>query len=249
MVPSAPPKPRIRCQHCSCSECSRLLSAERAASWAAPFFFRLQSVGLEDLLDVAALDPHPASGQSFGYQGRFRDLRGGPQRLDQDLHGLLGRGRPQSPGDHPDHLCSSLHLSSGALGIGANVEVSALEWLPRYPTFPDQTQQRVVHAHAQHVPELRVGAAVRSILNLNGHGLLEGAGPRETDVPEKPQSQLVKVGAVGQRVKAARMGVARQVAQRREIAEQGSPRPAREPIPKRPHVEDLLATKHPLQPL
>jgi hypothetical protein len=205
-------------------------------------------VGLEDLLDVAALDPHPASGQSFGYQGRFRDLRGGPQRLDQDLHGLIGRGRPQSLGDHPDHLCSSLHLSSGALGIGAHVKVSARERLPRYPPFPDQTQKRVVHAHAQHVPELRVGAAVRSILNLNGHGLLEGAGPRETDVPEKPQSQFVEVGDVGQRVKAARVGVARQILQPREIAEQASSRPAREPTPKRPHVEDLLETEHSLQP-
>jgi hypothetical protein len=35
-------------------------------------------VDLEDLLDLAALDPHTASGQSLGYQGRFRDLRGGP---------------------------------------------------------------------------------------------------------------------------------------------------------------------------
>ena len=165
MVPSAPPNPRIRCRHCSCNACSRLLSAERAESRAAPFFFRLQSVGLEDLLDVAALDPHPAIGQPFGYQGRFRDLRGGPQRLDQDLHGLLGRGRPQSLGDHPDHLCSSLLLSGGALGIGAHVKVSARERLPRYPPFPDQIQKRVVHAHAQHVPEFRVGAAVRSILN------------------------------------------------------------------------------------
>ncbi len=215
MVPSAPPKPRIRCRHCSRNECSRLLSAARAASWAAPFFFRLQSVGREDLLDVAALDPHPASGQSFGYQGRFRDLRGGPQRLDQDLHGLLGRGRPQRLGDRPYHLSSLLHLPSGALGIGAHVDVSALEWLPRYPPFPDQTQQRVVHTHTEQVPELRMGAAVGSILDLNGHGLLEGAGPRETDVPEKPQSQLVKVGDVGQRVKAACVGVARQVAQPR----------------------------------
>ncbi len=83
-------------------------------------------MGLEDLLDVAALNQHTASGQSLGYQCRFRNLRGGPQRLDQDLDGLLGRGRSQSLGDHPDHLASSLHLLSGALGIGAHVEVSAL---------------------------------------------------------------------------------------------------------------------------
>ncbi len=106
-----------------------------------------------------------------------------------------------------------------------------------------------MHAHAEHVPELRVGTTIRSLLDLNGHGLLEGPGPRETDIPEKPQSQFVKVGEVGQRVKAARVGIARPAAQPREIAEQTSPRPAREPIPKRPHVEDLLATKHPLQPL
>ncbi|MCP5116667.1 MAG: hypothetical protein GY953_38050 [bacterium] len=77
-------------------------------------------MGLEDLLDVAAIDPHTASGQSLGYQGCLRDLRGGPQRLNQDLQGLLGRGRPQSPGDH---LSSSLHLLSGMLGIGAHVQV------------------------------------------------------------------------------------------------------------------------------
>jgi len=120
MLASAPPKLRIRCRHCPCSECSRLLSAERAASWAAPFFFRLQSVGLEDLLDVAALDPHTASSQSLGYHSGLRDVRGGPQRLNQDLQGLLGRGRPQSPGDS---LGSSRHLLRGALGIGAHVEV------------------------------------------------------------------------------------------------------------------------------
>jgi len=78
MLPSAPPKPRIRCRHCCCRECSPLLSAERAASWAAPFFFRPQSVGIEDLLDLVALDPHTASGQSLGYQGGLWDLRGGP---------------------------------------------------------------------------------------------------------------------------------------------------------------------------
>jgi len=54
-----------------------------------------------------------------------------------------------------------------------------------------------------------MGAPVGSLLDLDGHGLLEGAGPRETDVPEKPQAPLVKVGDVGQRVKATRVGVAR----------------------------------------
>ena len=105
-----------------------------------------------------------------------------------------------------------------------------------------------MHAHAQQVSQLRVSATVGSILDLNSHGLLEGAGPRETDVPEKPQPQLVKVGDVGQRVIAARVGVTRQVAQRRQIAEQASPGPAWEPTTKRAHVEDLLATEHPLQP-
>jgi len=35
-------------------------------------------VGLEDLLDLVAFDPHTASGQSLGDQGSWRDLRGGP---------------------------------------------------------------------------------------------------------------------------------------------------------------------------
>jgi hypothetical protein len=35
-------------------------------------------VGIEDLLDLVALDPHTASGQSLGYPGGWRDLRGGP---------------------------------------------------------------------------------------------------------------------------------------------------------------------------
>ena len=97
-------------------------------------------MGLEDLLDVAALDPHTASGQSLGDQGRFWNLRSGPQRLDQNLHGLLGSGRPQSLGDHPQRLGSSPHLLRGALGIGAQVKVQALERLPSYPPFPDQAQ-------------------------------------------------------------------------------------------------------------
>ncbi|MFL7811685.1 MAG: hypothetical protein AB8I80_23825 [Anaerolineae bacterium] len=97
-------------------------------------------MGLQDLLDVAALDPHTASGQSLGDQGRFWNLRSGPQRLDQNLHGLLGSGRPQSLGDHPERLFSSLHLLRGALGIGAQVKVEALERLPSYPPFPDQAQ-------------------------------------------------------------------------------------------------------------
>jgi hypothetical protein len=93
-----------------------------------------------------------------------------------------------------------------------------------------------------------VGATGGSILDLNRHGLLESAGPRETDVPEKPQSQLVKIGNVGQRVIAPRVGVAGQVAQPRKIAEQASPGPAWEPTPKCAHVDDLLATEHLLQP-
>jgi len=87
------------------------------------------------------------------------------------------------------------------------------------------------------------------MLDFKGYRLLEGAGPREADVPEKPQSPFVKLGDVGQGVKATRVGIARQVAQLRKIAEQASPRPAGEPIPKRAHLEDLLATEHPQQPL
>ena len=101
----------------------------------------------------------------------------------------------------------------------------------------------------QQVPQLRVGATLGRILDFKGHSLLEGTGPRETDVLEKPQSPFVKLGDVGQGVKATRVGIARQVAQLRKIAEQASPRSAREPPPKRAHVEDLFATEHPRQPL
>jgi hypothetical protein len=228
MVTRTEQRLRRRCPQLSCTDCSRLLSFARALRWAAPFFSRRQLVGLVDGVNEVRLDRDAAHGQCADQLKRRRDLGSAPQGLSQDLDGLLDRGLSQDPGDRPLTLQALTNLLGGPIGVGADVQVLAPIALTTNTPLVDQVQQGVVHPHPKQVRELPVRPAVGRLFHLHGGGLLERAASAEADVPVEPQTPLVELWELGQRVVLASVREARPVAHLPKAPEDRHPRPSSE---------------------
>jgi hypothetical protein len=161
------------------------------------------------------------------------------QGFPQDLDGLLERGLAQAPLS----LQPLTDLLGGPLGIGADVQVLASVALTANASVVDQVEQGIVHPHPEQVRQLPVHAPVGCLLHLHGGGLLERAASAEADVPMEPQTPLVELRELGQRVVPAAVGKARPVAHLPKAAEDRHPRLGSERLEKVARLHDAASSQ------
>ena len=85
--------------------------------------------------------------------------------------------------------------------------------------------------------------AVGRLFHLHGGGLLERAASAEADVPVEPQTPLVELWELGQRVVLASVCEARPVAHLPKAAEDRHPRPSSERLEKIAQRNDAAPSK------
>ena len=213
----------------------------------APFFF--QRVLREHRVDLFVAHRAPA-GTKVG-RDRARIVLGRVDHGDQDLDDALWlhsrpgslRGFGRRSGQR---AASLLQLRRRPLGVRVQVDVHRLDLLAPERVRLDQAAEGVVHAQPQDPLQFLVCPAGGRLADQHDDGGPQRAVRREPDVAETPEPVHVERRDAAQRVVAARMAVAGQVAQSVQGAIHGATRGAQRSTHLAEH-DDRLAVKEPLQ--
>ena len=144
---------------------------------------------------------------------------GGAQLLGHQVG--VGQGPPESGRGHQQP--SGAELLRLLCVVGGAVEELAGELVPRQPAVADELAQGVLGADTEPVVELVDEVSGFGVVDERLGGCDEGAGTGEADAGERPQSELVEVGELVERIVAAAMRVAGAGVEVLELAEGGAP--------------------------
>lgn len=168
-------------------------------------------------LDAAGLEP----------TRELSRVRLGPARPADDLEQHLDLER-RLRDDRPQPFTTARELRRRASTWGGQVDVLVVDGLAsQLPAF-HQLEERVVDAHVEPRRELALRAARRGRLDEPPHRGLERPVAREADALVSPQAIGVELGNGAQRVVATGVRVARNIAERGEVAEGAAPRTRRQ---------------------